>query len=113
MMGFSRLCYHLVRTGNIKISAILSTNQETGINTLSFPDLGDVTIDMDRAETFGLMTVSIKRFNSNLAVLLYYLLYRLSVMVYLFGPDILHYHRLGKTENILSASSAIYLWLSI
>lgn len=27
-------------------------------STLNFPDLGDVTIDHERAETFGLMTVS-------------------------------------------------------
>ena len=27
-------------------------------NTLHFPDLGEVTIDQERAETFGLMTVS-------------------------------------------------------
>ena len=26
--------------------------------TLTFPDLGGVTIDQERAETFGLMTVS-------------------------------------------------------
>ena len=57
MLGFSRLCYYLVKTGNIKISAVLSTNNDTGVNTLSFPELGDVCIDMDRAETFGLMTV--------------------------------------------------------
>ena len=29
-----------------------------GENTLHFPDLGEVTIDQERAETFGLMTVS-------------------------------------------------------
>ena len=56
MKGFSCLCYHLVRTGNIKISAILSSNPHSG-NMLRFPDLGNVTIDQDRAETFGLMTV--------------------------------------------------------
>ena len=27
-------------------------------STLHFPDLGEVTIDQERAETFGLMTVS-------------------------------------------------------
>ena len=57
MLGFSRLCYYLVKSGNIKISAVLSTNLDTGVNTLSFPELGDVSIDMDKAETFGLMTV--------------------------------------------------------
>ena len=57
MLGFSRLCYYLVKTGNIKISGVLSTNLDTGVNTLSFPELGDVSIDMDKAETFGLMTV--------------------------------------------------------
>lgn len=53
VLGFARLCYHLVKSGNIKISAIMQAN-----NTLNFPDLGDVTIDQERAETFGLMTVS-------------------------------------------------------
>ena len=64
MLGFSRLCYYLVKTGNIKISAVLSTNNDTGVNTLSFPELGDVCIDMDRAETFGLMTVRAKLQNN-------------------------------------------------
>jgi len=57
MRGFSCLCYHLVRTGNIKISAILNEDNPATGNTLRFPDLGNVTIDQDRAETFGLMTV--------------------------------------------------------
>ena len=59
MLGFSRLYYYLVKSGNIKISAVLSTNLDTGVNTLSFPELGDVSIDMDKAETFGLMTVGL------------------------------------------------------
>ena len=53
VLNFAKLCYHLVKSGNIKISAIMEAN-----NTLHFPDLGDVTIDQERAETFGLMTVS-------------------------------------------------------
>ena len=83
ILNFSKLCYHLVKSGNIKIAAIM---QEEG--TLHFPDLGEVTIDQvqiktkneksshifliflifqiflffkkiqERAETFGLMTVS-------------------------------------------------------
>ena len=53
VLNFARLCYHLVKSGNIKISAIQTPNQ-----TLTFPDLGAVTIDQERAETFGLMTVS-------------------------------------------------------
>jgi hypothetical protein len=53
ILAFARLCYHLVKSGNIKISAIMQAN-----STLNFPDLGDVTIDQERAETFGLMTVS-------------------------------------------------------
>ena len=53
VLNFAKLCYHLVRSGNIKISAIMQPNQ-----TLTFPDLGGVTIDQERAETFGLMTVS-------------------------------------------------------
>ena len=65
MLGFSRLCYYLVKTGNIKISGVLSTNLDTGVNTLSFPELGDVCIDMDKAETFGLMTVIHLHFSIN------------------------------------------------
>ena len=72
MLGFSRLCYYLVKTGNIKISAVLSTNNDTGVNTLSFPELGDVCIDMDRAETFGLMTVRAKLRNSIIKILYNY-----------------------------------------
>ena len=53
VLNFSKLCYHLVKSGNIKIAAIMQEN-----NTLHFPDLGEVTIDQERAETFGLMTVS-------------------------------------------------------
>lgn len=53
ILNFSKLCYHLVKSGNIKIAAIM---QDEG--TLHFPDLGEVTIDQERAETFGLMTVS-------------------------------------------------------
>ena len=45
MRGFSCLCYHLVRTGNIKISAILNEDNPATGNTLRFPDLGNVTID--------------------------------------------------------------------
>ena len=71
MLGFSRLCYYLVKTGNIKISAVLSTNNDTGVNTLSFPELGDVCIDMDRAETFGLMTVRAKLRNSIIQIIYY------------------------------------------
>ena len=40
ILNFSKLCYHLVKSGNIKIAAIM---QEEG--TLHFPDLGEVTID--------------------------------------------------------------------
>ena len=53
VLNFAKLCYHLVKSGNIKISAVMQAN-----HTLNFPDLGDVTIDQERAETFGLMTVS-------------------------------------------------------
>ena len=53
ILNFSKLCYHLVKSGNIKISAIMQEDA-----TLHFPDLGEVTIDQERAETFGLMTVS-------------------------------------------------------
>ncbi|XP_071744457.1 uncharacterized protein [Lepeophtheirus salmonis] len=57
LLGFARLCYHLVRTGNIKMSARLVKNETE--YRLFFPDLGnDVSIDQERAETFGLMTVS-------------------------------------------------------
>jgi hypothetical protein len=43
ILNFSKLCYHLVKSGNIKIAAIM---QEEG--TLHFPDLGEVTIDQVR-----------------------------------------------------------------
>lgn len=58
LSSFSKLCYHLVQTGNIKIRAILTSDGDTGINMLSFPELEGLSIDMDRAETFGLMIVS-------------------------------------------------------
>jgi hypothetical protein len=45
ILNFSKLCYHLVKSGNIKIAAIM---QEEG--TLHFPDLGEVTIDQVRIE---------------------------------------------------------------
>ena len=40
------------------MSAQLIHENDTGI--LKFPDFGDVTIDQERAETFGLMTVAQK-----------------------------------------------------
>ena len=60
LLGFARLCYHLVQSGNIKMSAVLSGSNENNNDgaRLTFPDFGNVSIDQDRAETFGLMTVS-------------------------------------------------------
>ena len=42
-------------SGNIKITAVLQDNNS---GLLTFPDFGGVSIDQERAETFGLMTVS-------------------------------------------------------
>ncbi len=59
LLGFARLCYHLVRSGNIKMEAVLNDGNGANVNnTLTFPDFGGVSIDQDRAEAFGLMTVS-------------------------------------------------------
>ena len=52
VLSFAKLCYHLVKSGNIKIAAVMQAN-----HSLHFPDLGEVTIDQERAETFGLMIV--------------------------------------------------------
>ena len=76
LLSFARLCYHLVRSGSIKMTATASqpsnnaltpsdptgasgnnAGSSTGGGELVFPDLGGVSIDRDRAETFGLMTV--------------------------------------------------------
>jgi hypothetical protein len=45
IVGFAKLCYHLVSTSRIKISAILTTDPEHGGGVLRFPELGNVTID--------------------------------------------------------------------
>ena len=86
LLNFSRLCYYLVKSGNIKMTAIQtpypnqsstlvssSGNSSNAIyasvggngsmnsnfgGQLTFPAFGNVSIDQDRAETFGLMTVS-------------------------------------------------------
>ncbi len=57
LLNFSRICYFLVKSGNIKMSAYLSEVADGSV--LSFPDFADgaVTIDQYRAESFGLMTI--------------------------------------------------------
>lgn len=57
LLGFARLCYHLVKSGNIKMTAIQSHGPHLDNGLLTFPDFGGVSIDQDRAETFGLMTI--------------------------------------------------------
>jgi len=53
LKGFSKLCYNLVQNGSIKMSANLD---ETGTQ-LTFPDL-QLTLDMNRAQTYGMMVIS-------------------------------------------------------
>lgn len=50
LLGFARLCYHLVKSGNIKMTAHLNVSggDNDVNNTLSFPDLGGVCIDQVR-----------------------------------------------------------------
>ena len=51
LLGFARLCYHLVKSGNIKMTALLNVGGDADMNnTLSFPDLGGVCIDQVRLE---------------------------------------------------------------
>ena len=51
LLGFARLCYHLVKSGNIKMTALLNDGDTDAAvnNTLSFPDLGGVCIDQVRS----------------------------------------------------------------
>ena len=53
LLGFARLCYHLVKSGNIKMTALLNVDcggdTDAVNNTLSFPDLGGVCIDQVRS----------------------------------------------------------------
>jgi len=44
-VGFAKLCYHLVSTSKIKISAVLAKDPDHGGGVLRFPELGNVTID--------------------------------------------------------------------
>ena len=48
---FQSLCYHLVKSGNIKMTALLNDGDTDAAvnNTLSFPDLGGVCIDQVRS----------------------------------------------------------------
>ena len=49
LLGFARLCYHLVRSGNIKMKAVLNDGSSSDVNnTLTFPDFGGVSIDQVR-----------------------------------------------------------------
>ena len=51
LLGFARLCYHLVKSGNIKMTALLNVCSDADMNnTLSFPDLGGVCIDQVRSQ---------------------------------------------------------------
>ena len=54
LLGFARLCYHLVKSGNIKMTALLNDGDTDAAvnNTLSFPDLGGVCIDQVRSWGF-------------------------------------------------------------
>jgi hypothetical protein len=47
LLGFARLCYHLVKSGNIKMVAQLTiSDSNSGMNNmLTFPDFGGVSID--------------------------------------------------------------------
>ena len=63
LLGFARLCYHLVRSGNIKMKAVLNDGSGSDVsNTLTFPDFGGVSIDQVREKAvkdiFPLMTRS-------------------------------------------------------
>ena len=59
LLSFAKLCYHLVKSGNIKMAAVQAeVGSAIAGGTLTFPDFDGVCIDQDRAETFGLMTVS-------------------------------------------------------
>lgn len=51
LRSFAQLCYHLVRSGNIRMSAVM--DQEN--NSLVFPEFNGVSIDREKAESFGLM----------------------------------------------------------
>ena len=53
IVGFAKLCYHLVSTSRIKISAVLSSDPSHG-SVLRFPELGDVMIDQVRSITAAL-----------------------------------------------------------
>jgi len=53
LKGFAQLCYNLVQTGSIKKTAMLDPSGEK----LIFPKL-QLTLDLARAQTFGMMVVS-------------------------------------------------------
>lgn len=53
LKGFAQLCYNLVQTGSIKKTAVLDNAREK----LIFPEL-KLTLDLARAQTFGMMVVS-------------------------------------------------------
>ena len=55
LKGFAKLCYNLVQTGSIKKSAVLDNAGEK----LVFKKL-NLTLDLARAQTFGMMVVSQK-----------------------------------------------------
>eukprot|EP00095_Tigriopus_kingsejongensis_P008904 maker-scaffold1538_size36768-snap-gene-0.10 protein:Tk08904 transcript:maker-scaffold1538_size36768-snap-gene-0.10-mRNA-1 annotation:"lrr and pyd domains-containing protein 3-like" len=52
LRSFAQLCYYLVQSGNIRMSGEMVPDDS---NMLRFPDFHGVSIDREKAESFGLM----------------------------------------------------------